>query len=69
MARPYTILSAACQTHCILRWIAGGRQGGGQGRSEEGWKVGGREQGEGGREGGSDNVRRARAGMVEGREG
>ena len=65
MARRYTILSATCQTHtqCIMRQAGrqggrqagreGGRQGGGrEGGREEGWRVGGREQ----VEGGSDDV-------------
>ena len=74
MARSYTILSAACQTHTRTRTrthivyieLDGGSGAGreGLGRSEEGWRVGGREQGEGGRDGrnkgrerGSDDAR------------
>ena len=69
MARHYTIQCSVpnTQTRCTLSWTAGGRQagGGGQARSEEGRRVGRREQGskggwgkeegmEGGRKGGRE---------------
>ena len=51
MARCYTIFSAACQTHtrCTLNWTKGGRHAGreAEGKSEEGCRMGAREQGEG----------------------
>ena len=44
-------------TRFTLSWTAGGRQAGRrQGRSEEGWRVCGREQGEGGREQGEGGI-------------
>ena len=59
MARPYTILSAACQTrtctrthtHTVYTELDGGRQAGREEAGKErGRMEGGREQGEGGRE-------------------
>ena len=85
IARRYTILSAArqtqTQTHMVYIQLDGGRQAGrGQGRSEEGWRVGGskgrvvaRDGGNKGREGGSkeweggsDDARQERASVEEG---
>ena len=66
IARRYTIQCSLPNAHTvhIELWTAAGRQGGRQRRSEEGWRMGGREQGEGG-----NKVTRGREGRSEGREG
>ena len=46
MARPYTILSAACQTHTVYIQLDGGKQAGREGAGKErGRMKGGRELG------------------------
>ena len=74
MARPYTILSAACQTHtrthtrtharthAVYIELDGGSEAGreGLGRSEEGWRVGGRVGGREQGEGGRDGGNKGR---------
>ena len=62
-----TQYSAACQTHIRCIELDGGRQGGRQRRSEEGWMMRGRGQGEGGREGENKGTRGSEQGKT--REG
>ena len=66
--RRYTIQCSLPNTHTVHIELDGGRQagreGGRQRRSEEGWRMGGREQGKGGREDGNKGTR-GRAGGSE----
>ena len=59
MARRYTVQCSLPNTHTVCIELDGGRQAGRQGRSEEGWRMGEREQGwvgEGGSKGGSEGA-------------